>query len=45
VPASGSVRVNGTVAATRDGLAIRDETSLEIVAQDAAELVMVEAAA
>jgi len=45
VPASGSVRVNGVVAATRDGLAIRDETQLEIVAQDAAELVMVEAAA
>ena len=45
VPASGAVTVNGLAAATRDGVAIRDEAALEIVAHTATELVMVEAAA
>ena len=45
VPASGAVTVNGLTAATRDGVAIRDEAALEIVAHTATELVMVEAAA
>ena len=45
VPASGAVTVNGLTAATRDGVAIRDEAALEIIAHTATELVMVEAAA
>jgi hypothetical protein len=45
VPASGAVTINGHAASTRDGVAIRDETALEIAATAATELVMVEAAA
>jgi redox-sensitive bicupin YhaK (pirin superfamily) len=45
VPAAGTVTINGLAAATRDGVAIRDEAALEIVATTTAELVMVEAAA
>jgi redox-sensitive bicupin YhaK (pirin superfamily) len=45
VPAVGEVTVNGVTLGTRDGLAIRDEAALEIVAATTTELVMVEAAA
>jgi len=45
VPARGSVTVNGAKLNTRDGAAIRDEAELRIVAEDEAELVLVEAAA
>lgn len=42
VPARGSVLVNGVPAGARDGLAIVDEPTLEIVADVEAELVIVE---
>ena len=45
VPARGHVTVNGTRLNPRDGAAIRDEAQLRIVAEDEAELVLVEAAA
>jgi quercetin 2,3-dioxygenase len=45
VPARGSVTVNGQVLNLRDGAAIRDEAEIRIVANEEAELVMVEAAA
>ena len=45
VPATGRATVNGIEAGARDGLAIRDERTLEIAAQETAELVLVEAAA
>ncbi len=45
VPATGAVTVNGVALATRDGAGIRDETMLEIIAQQDAELVLVEVAA
>jgi len=45
VPARGSVTVNGAKLNLRDGAAIRDEAEIRIVADDEAELVMVEAAA
>jgi redox-sensitive bicupin YhaK (pirin superfamily) len=40
---SGRVRVNGVEAGPRDGIAISGEERIEIVAQDAAELVLVDA--
>ncbi len=45
VPATGAVTVNGVALGTRDGAAIRDESALEITAQEDAELVLVEVAA
>ncbi len=45
VPSSGSVTVNGTLVGTRDGAAITDEGDLNIVANDDAELVLVDVAA
>jgi redox-sensitive bicupin YhaK (pirin superfamily) len=45
VPATGAVTVNGVAAAKRDGVAIRDESAIEITAAEDAELVMVEVAA
>ena len=45
VPARGSVTVNGARLNLRDGAAIRDEADIRIVADEEAELVMVEAAA
>jgi quercetin 2,3-dioxygenase len=45
VPARGSVTVNGVKLGLRDGAAIRDEAEIRIVADEDAELVMVEAAA
>lgn len=45
VPARGSVTVNGVKLNTRDGAAIRDEAELRIIADEEAELVLVEAAA
>ena len=42
VPARGSVTVNGVVVGPRDGVAIVDEPVLTIVAEDEAELVIVE---
>ena len=45
VPAKGAVTVNGTKLGTRDGAAIRDEATIEIAAQEDAELVLVEVAA
>lgn len=44
VPARGSVRVNGVEIGPRDGAAISDETTLRIVANDDAEVVLVETA-
>jgi redox-sensitive bicupin YhaK (pirin superfamily) len=44
VPATGAVTVNGVPVNTRDGAAIADETTLEITAQEDAELVLVETA-
>jgi redox-sensitive bicupin YhaK (pirin superfamily) len=44
VPARGSVTVNGAKLNPRDGAAIRDEAEIRIIAEDEAELVMVEAA-
>jgi redox-sensitive bicupin YhaK (pirin superfamily) len=45
VPASGSVTVNGTPVATRDGAAITGETDLSIKATEPTELVIVDVAA
>lgn len=42
VPAKGRVKVNGVVAAERDGLAIRDEAVLTVVALEDAEVVLVD---
>ncbi|GLQ94905.1 pirin family protein [Dyella acidisoli] len=42
VPAKGVVEVNGVRLDTRDGAAIRDETSLEVKALEDAELVLVD---
>ncbi len=42
VPASGSVDVNGVLAATGDGIAVRDEQLLRISAQDDCEIVLVD---
>jgi len=42
VPASGAVEVNGVRANARDGVAIRDETELRIVALEDAEIVLVD---
>jgi quercetin 2,3-dioxygenase len=42
VPARGSVRVNGVRVGERDGAAIADEATLEIVADEETELVIVE---
>jgi quercetin 2,3-dioxygenase len=42
VPATGAVTVNGVALNARDGAAIRDEQTLEITAQQDAELVLVE---
>ena len=44
VPAAGTVTVNGVSVATGDGLAIRDETRLTIVAAQDSEIVLVDAA-
>ena len=44
VPARGSVTVNGAKLNPRDGAAIRDVAEIHIIAEDEAELVMVEAA-
>lgn len=45
VPASGSAAANGVAVGARDGVAIRDEATVEIVATTRTEIVMVEAAA
>jgi redox-sensitive bicupin YhaK (pirin superfamily) len=45
VPASGAVTVNGTQVNTRDGAAITGEDQVDIVANENAELVLVEVAA
>jgi quercetin 2,3-dioxygenase len=45
VPVNGTVTVNGTIANARDGVAISDERTVTIVAQEATELVVVEVAA
>jgi redox-sensitive bicupin YhaK (pirin superfamily) len=45
VPATGTVTVNGTRVATRDGATITGETELAITAQSDAEIVMVDVAA
>ncbi len=42
VPAAGSISVNGVVASERDGVFVEGESRLEIEAQTAAELVLVE---
>ncbi len=42
VPAMGAVTVNGHRAATRDGVAVTDETELVITASEDAEIVLVE---
>ena len=42
VPAAGAVTVNGVAVGTRDGVAIEDETMLEITATESAEIVLVE---
>lgn len=42
VPATGSVTVNGIVAATRDGVAITDETAVDIVATEDSQIVLVD---
>ncbi len=44
VPAKGRVRVNGVLAETGDGLAIRDETVLVVEAEADSEVVLVETA-
>lgn len=45
VPATGSVTVNGIRAATRDGMAISDESEIAIEASEDSEIVMVDVAA
>lgn len=42
VPATGRVTVNGVPVGTRDGVAVRDEAEIAIVAEEDAEVVMVE---
>ncbi len=42
VPATGAITVNGVPAKQRDGVAMANEAEIEIVAQEAAELVLVE---
>lgn len=44
VPAKGRVRVNGVLADTGDGLAIRDETTLTLEAEADSEVVLVDSA-
>ncbi len=44
VAASGAVGVNGTLVNARDGVAIRDEDEVRVMARENAELVLVEAA-
>jgi quercetin 2,3-dioxygenase len=44
VPASGSIRVNDTVAMTRDGIAITGESRVTITAVEDSEIVLVDAA-
>ena len=44
VPAKGAITVNGTAAAARDGIAIRDERAFTITADEDSEIVMVEVA-
>ncbi|MBN8738978.1 MAG: hypothetical protein BGP24_10550 [Lysobacterales bacterium 69-70] len=44
VPAKGAIEVNGQRVDARDGLAIRNETSLHVVALDDAEVVLVDTA-
>ena len=43
VPATGAIEINGTRAHARDGVAIRNETSLRITALEDSELVLVDA--
>jgi quercetin 2,3-dioxygenase len=45
VPATGTIEVNGVPVGTRDGVAIRDEAEIAIIAKQDAELVLVEVAA
>ncbi len=42
VPATGSVTVNGIAAATRDGVAITDETTIDITATEDTQIVLVD---
>ncbi|UMM63932.1 pirin family protein [Aristophania vespae] len=42
VPSTGKITINGVSANARDGIAIKDETSLIITAEEDAELVLVE---
>jgi len=42
VPAAGRIEVNGVVAATGDGIAVRDEQLLQISAQEDSEIVLVD---
>ena len=44
VPAAGKVDVNGVSVNARDGVAIRDEAKLTIIALEDSELVLVDAA-
>jgi hypothetical protein len=44
VPAKGAVEVNGQRVDTRDGLAIRNEAALRVVALEDAEVVLVDTA-
>lgn len=44
VPASGSIEVNGVVAAAGDGIAIRDERLLQVSALEDSEIVLVDVA-
>jgi redox-sensitive bicupin YhaK (pirin superfamily) len=44
VPARGRITVNGVVASSRDGIAVRDEERLVVTATEEAEVVVVEAA-
>ena len=44
VAASGAVEANGTLVNARDGVAIRDEDEVRVMARENAELVLVEAA-
>ena len=42
VAASGEIKVNGQVAAARDGVALQDEPDIEIEALHAAEILLVD---
>ncbi|OEY67322.1 pirin family protein [Marinobacter sp. X15-166B] len=44
VPASGQIEVNGVLASTGDGVAVRDETQLQVRAQESSEVVLVDVA-